>query len=243
MKLWLRWAGVLLLCALFVRAGFWQLDRAEQKESELASVGAVLLDRSPQPLADAIQAPPAWVELHGRFEDHPPLRLDQQQRQGRVGVQVYRLFRTIEGESLWVDVGWRPLPAERSLPAEPALPEQIVVLSGLLTPPPASGLPIGPDLTPAGDGGWLALRLSPQALATARMPPTVASAAISAKPPQALDRLVLRLDPAMALGHARDLDLLVNTLPPEKHRGYALQWFGFAIGLFLLSLYLQLRRP
>ena len=32
---------------------------------------------------------------------------------------------------------------------------------------------------------------------------------------------VLRLDPALPLGYARDLDVLPNTLPPERHRGYA----------------------
>ena len=40
---------------------------------------------------------------------------------------------------------------------------------------------------------------------------------------------VLQLDPALPLGYARDLDMLPNTLPPERHLGYAVQWFGLAL--------------
>jgi cytochrome oxidase assembly protein ShyY1 len=53
---------------------------------------------------------------------------------------------------------------------------------------------------------------------------------------------VLRLDPAVPLGHARDLDALPNTLPPERHRGYAVQWFGLAFATVVATVLLSLRR-
>lgn len=53
---------------------------------------------------------------------------------------------------------------------------------------------------------------------------------------------VLRLDPALPLGYTRDLDVLPNTLPPERHRGYALQWFGLALATLILALFLGFRR-
>jgi cytochrome oxidase assembly protein ShyY1 len=53
---------------------------------------------------------------------------------------------------------------------------------------------------------------------------------------------VLRLDPALPLGYARDLDVLPNTLPPERHRGYAVQWFGLALATLILALFLGFRR-
>ena len=170
---------------------------------------------------------PAWVALRGVFEAVPALRLDNRQRGGRVGVQVYRRFRTESGLRLWVDVGWRPLPAGREVPPEPALPQASQSIEGLLVPPPAAGLALGPAASALPDGGRLALRLD---------------AAVLREGGPSLDSAVLRLDPASPIGYERDLDLLANTLPPEKHRGYALQWFGFAAGLFLLSLYLQFRR-
>ncbi|MFN7212362.1 MAG: SURF1 family protein [Lysobacteraceae bacterium] len=242
MKRLALWALALGLCALFVRAGFWQAGRATEKEAQRAAATAVLSARSPVPLGEARRRMPAWVSIEGRFAEAPPLRLDNQRRGERVGVHVYRAFETVDGWQLWVDLGWRPLPPDRRLPAETALPPGGVRLAGLLVPPPSAGLPIGPALSPAPDGGWLALRLPPDALATAWGRPGVAPAPISADD-RRIDTAVLRLDPALPIGYERDLDLLANTLSPDKHRGYALQWFGFAVGLLLLSLYLQFRRP
>lgn len=226
MKRLLLWTLALLLVAAFVRAGLWQSGRALEKEAQLEAAARVLAERRARPLAEALSAMPAWVGVEGRFEAHPPLRLDNQRRGARVGVQVYRAFRVATGERLWVDLGWRPLPADRTLPEEPAFPPGATRLEGLLVPPPSAGVALGPAVSPAADGGWLALRLEPHVLQGG------------------IDDAVLRLDPALPIGHERDLDLLANTLPPEKHRGYALQWFGFAAGLLLISFYLQFRpRP
>ena len=223
----LLWCLVLVAVAVFLRAGAWQAGRADEKAALLAASAAVLAERRAVPLADAFGAMPAWVALEGRFADRPALRLDNQRRGARVGVQVYRLFELGDGTRLWVDLGWRPLPADRTVPSEPPLPGGSQRLEGLLVPPPSAGLSLGPAASPTPDGGLLALRLEPDVLRDAGA--TVTSA-------------VLRLDPTAAIGHERDLDLLANTLPPEKHRGYALQWYGFAAGLLLLSLHLQFRR-
>jgi cytochrome oxidase assembly protein ShyY1 len=223
----LLWAVALGLCLAFVRAGLWQSGRAIEKETLLADSARVLAERQPEPLADALAAMPAWVAVEGAFEAIPALRLDNQRRGPQVGVQVYRAFRLDDGRRLWVDIGWRPLPADRRVPEETPMPAAPMRLEGLLVPPPSAGLALGPAASALPDGGRLALRLEPEVLREAG---------------EALDGAVLRLDPATPLGHERDLDLLANTLSPDKHRGYALQWFGFAAGLLLLSLFLQFRR-
>lgn len=232
----LLWSLALGLCALFVSAGLWQSGRAVQKDRLLADSARVLEERRAIPLQEAQAAMPAWVAVDGRFDARPALRLDNQRRGARVGVQVYRLFALDDGQRLWVDLGWRELPADRRLPAEPPLPDGPLRLEGLLVPPPSAGIALGPAAAPAPDGGVLALRLEPAVLREAAGPGAGHAAA------RTLEGAVLRLDPAIALGHERDLDLLANTLSPDKHRGYALQWFGFAAGLLLLSLYLQFRR-
>ena len=53
---------------------------------------------------------------------------------------------------------------------------------------------------------------------------------------------VLKLDPALAIGHERDLDVLPNTLPPERHLGYAVQWFALALAVLATALVLTYRR-
>ena len=60
---------------------------------------------------------------------------------------------------------------------------------------------------------------------------------------------VLRLDPARNKGDAgvmlapgeRDLDILPNTLTPERHLGYAVQWFGLALAVLVAAIILTLR--
>jgi cytochrome oxidase assembly protein ShyY1 len=49
---------------------------------------------------------------------------------------------------------------------------------------------------------------------------------------------VLKLDPALPLGYPRDLDILPNTLPPERHVGYAVQWFALALAMLVMALVL-----
>ena len=49
------------------------------------------------------------------------------------------------------------------------------------------------------------------------------------------------LDPALPLGYTRDLELLPNTLPPERHLGYAVQWFGLALAVLLTAAVLSWR--
>ena len=53
---------------------------------------------------------------------------------------------------------------------------------------------------------------------------------------------VLRLSPQAGFGFARDFDALPNTLPPEKHYGYALQWWGLAAATLVVALVLTFRR-
>ena len=59
---------------------------------------------------------------------------------------------------------------------------------------------------------------------------------------QALPDRVLRLDPALPFGDERDLDLLPNTLPPQRHLGYAVQWFGLALTVLVVAGVLERRR-
>lgn len=194
----------------------------------LAGVRAVLADRRPLPLAEAGRgAGYAWAAGRGRFRPAPVLLLDNQRRGQAVGVQVLGVFKPRSGAPLLVELGWLPVPPDRRLP-RPALPTGEVELAGLLTPPPAPGLALGADHLAQGSH-WLLTRVDIPALSKATG--------------VALAPRVLRLDPALAnLGFARDLDVLPNTLPPERHRGYALQWFGLSATLLAITLFLFLRR-
>ena len=230
--LWIGWVLALAACAAFTAAGLWQLDRQVQKQAMLAASTAVLEARDARPLA--IAADPArargydWAAGDGRFADGPPVLLDNQQRLGRPGVRAYRLFVPDAGTPLLVELGWLPVPGDRTLPSVD-LPPGAVNVSGLLAPPPATGLGRATAVAQA-DGSLLTVGLDAANLAGA-----LGQAAL---PPR-----VLKLDPALALGYPRDLDILPNTLPPERHLGYAVQWFALAAAVLALALFMTVRRP
>jgi surfeit locus 1 family protein len=193
----------------------------------LDAVAQVMQRRAPGPLSAAAQSTGyGWAAGSGKFLSAPVLLLDNQRRGDAVGVHVYLPFQADAGSTLLVDMGWLALPGDRKLP-DIRVPVGTQNVSGLLSPPPAAGLALGPAYTDQGRY-WLLTRVDIPALAAAsrlRLAPRV-----------------LRLDPALALGYPRDLDLLSNTLPPERHRGYALQWFGLAAVVLFTTLFLSFRR-
>ena len=225
------WVLALLLVAGFVWLGRWQLHRAEAKQHMLAGVAQALAARTPQPLALAAQPARAagydWAEGSGRFADGPVLLLDNQRRGEAVGVRVFAPFLPDAGGMLLVDLGWLPLDGTRRMPS-PAIPAGEQRVRGLLTPPPATGLRLGADHVVLDSRRWLLTRVDIDALAPALGP--------------SLAPRVLRLDPALRIGFARDLEVLPNTLTPDRHRGYAVQWFGLAFATLATALFLATRR-
>lgn len=225
-RLLFGWTLALLAIALFVRLGVWQASRAVEKQAMLDSAADVLRARDARPLS--IAADPArataldWAQGTGRFDGRDALLLDNQQRDRRAGVRTYRIFVPVDGAPMLVDLGWRPLPGDRTLPLTPPIAGSLT-LRGLLAPPPSSGLALGPSMQKQGDA-WLLSRVDLADIATQ----TGLSVPLAPR--------VLRLDPALPIGYARDLALLANTLPPDKHRGYALQWFALALAVFITAL-------
>jgi surfeit locus 1 family protein len=239
------WALAIALIAVFTSLGFWQLGRAAQKHRTIERATTVLEQRQPVPLSAALEPLRArgydWAQGRGGFAARPPVLLDNQQRGGRAGVRVYRVFYPDDGGELLVDLGWLPWPGDRRLPKIPPPPmgpgqDSRLELRGLLAPPPSAGLELGPAMAARSDvplGGvrvWLATRLELDAVDREIGHPSFAFA------PR-----VLRLDPALPIGFERDLELLPNTLPPEKHRGYAVQWFGLALAALVTASILTFR--
>ena len=226
------WALAITGVALFVALGLWQSRRALDKEAVLAEAAATVADRSANPLSVASDPARAgrieWASGPGEFTDAPALLLDNQQRGGRVGVRAYRIFQPASGGPLLVDLGWLPLPPDRTMPAVER-PQGTVTLSGLVAPPPSSGIPMGEGVHHK-QGHWLLTRIDIEAITAAT------------ELQRGLAPRVLRLDPALPIGYDRDLEVLANTLSPDKHRGYALQWFGLAVTALVIALVLTFRR-
>lgn len=236
------WLVALLLAAGFASLGRWQLARMHEKRVLLADAARALDHAHPQPLRLASDHRRRqafdWSAGQGWVAD-AVVWLDNQQRQGRVGVRRYCVLLPEAGtQAVLVDTGWWPLDGARTLPEIGCRAHGIQRVRGLLAPPPSEGLVHGAALARQRDGTWLVARMDLPDIARAlRLPAGIAPR-------------VLRLDPVrlpgdggmMSASGARDLDILPNTLTPERHLGYAVQWFGLALAVLVVALVLTLRK-
>lgn len=226
------WALACVAMALFAGLGSWQLDRRLGKQAMLDAAQRVLADRKPRLLSAAADLQRArdydWAAGAGHFVDAPAVLLDNQQHGGRAGVRIYRLFQPDgAGAPLLVELGWTPLPGDRTMPDVPRA-QGPLRLEGLLAPPPSPGIARAIAARQQ-NGTLLATGLEGEQLRTA-----LGQAQLAPR--------VLRLDPKLPIGYARDLDILPNTLPPQKHLGYAIQWFALALAVLVTALLLTLRK-
>lgn len=225
--------ATLLVFPILVLLGFWQLDRAEQKEQALAAFDA----RAEQSPVDLNQADPdpeddlyRPAEARGSFDTSRQFLLDNQVRNRQVGYHVLTPFR-LKGreEAVLVDRGWVPSGSSRAeLPARPA-PEDVDMVRGHIDQGPATGIRLGGIAD--GEQGW-PLRVQ-----------YVDYKELGARLDYALLPVVLRLDENAAGGYQRDWRPSHPTgYGPDRNRGYAFQWFGLAATLAIIYLVVNLKR-
>ena len=203
----------------FVWLGIWQLDRAAQKVKLLAAFAAAP-HSVPQPL-DAVRDVASaehypHVHIAGHYLADRGYLLDEQAHAGKFGVHAIGVFAGVgEDRLLLVDRGWVQWNHARgTLPTLPALPAGEIALTGLYAPYPSSGLRMGGDALP-GQKNWPKLTLYLDA------------ASIAADLGKPLLPRVLLLDPAQNSGFVRQWT--PQLMSPQRHRAYAVQWFGFAV--------------
>jgi surfeit locus 1 family protein len=223
--------ATLLSFALFVRLGFWQLDRAAQK---IGIQNAVLV-QSQHPVTDD-----SWTQSSGKGADlsawqYRPVQvsgtwlhthtvyLENRQMGGQTGFLVLTPLR-LEGRDdvVLVQRGVAPRDfRDRSRLPKLQTPTDPVHLQGRLSQPPSLIF----AFEEGGDGQIrhnLDLAQYAQDTGLALLPLTIQQT-------------------------SPDSDLLQHwTLPPDahhKHYGYAFQWFGLAALVFILWMWFQIVRP
>jgi cytochrome oxidase assembly protein ShyY1 len=214
---------------LLLRLGFWQLTRADEKQQYLVQLQESVTSKKAINLSqvNATSQKLEWASGRIYFLDKPIILLDNQRKDQQVGVTVYQLARNETQQEFLVDLGWLLVSGTRVFPKPDALLGEYNV-SGLLLPAPAAGFELGEAVSSLDDNRLLVTRIDIEALSKQFDKPLVSR--------------VLRIDPSIAIGYERSLTVSSNTLPPEKHRGYAFQWFGLALAFLCLSLYVWKRK-
>jgi len=225
-------AAFALVFPLLLGLGLWQMERAAAKQALVEQRASSELVASLQlhgggSLSEADRYRPAQVR--GRYMAEQQWLLDNRVYRGQPGYHVFTPFR-IAGEdapTLLVNRGWVAVGASREyLPALPVT-EQPVTLTGRLDSPASVGLVVGEVPLQSVADKVLVQSLDIAALAAARGMP--------------LMRYALVIDDGQPGGLQYDWSPIPE-MGPEKHLGYAVQWFGLAVALLIIFVGVNTRR-
>ncbi|MDJ0739395.1 MAG: SURF1 family protein [Gammaproteobacteria bacterium] len=217
---------------ILLSLGYWQMGRAAAKQelveqraaSELTAPLALAGTTS---LAEDDRYRPAIVT--GRYVDDQQWLLDNRVYRGQAGYHVFTPF-VIDGErapALLVNRGWIAVGESREYLPRLPVPEGDVTLRGRLDSPASVGLVVGEVPLQSVEDRVLVQALDIQALAAARQ--------------MSLLRYALVIDDGQPGGLQYDWSPIPQ-MGPEKHLGYAVQWFGLAVALLIIFIGVNTRR-
>ncbi len=212
------WLMAVLTIPLFVALGFWQLQRAEQKQGlndlrqNRTQDEIIKLDGTAPDDAESLRY--RRVRIEGIYDGAHQFLIDNQIQGGAAGFHVLTPFRLRGSDkAILVNRGWIPLGSDRqALPDIGLPPDAGESLTGMIDLMHRVGFQLSGADTPT--AGWPSLVQvpNPDRLAERLGYPLL--------PYQVL------LSPEATAGFSRKWQ--VSQLDPGKNRGYALQWFLFA---------------
>ena len=223
----------LLLLPLLLSLGNWQLRRAEEKRE----LQVTLAERTQQA---EVRLKPAHgqgremlfrkVVVHGRMLSDRQYLLDNQTNKGRVGYLVYTPLRMVSGSALvLINRGWVQAPPTRGDLPEVTVPEDGVLVRGILSDPPGKLLQLAePQADLARDAAW---PRRVQGIDLKRMERELG---------EPLLPFVVQIAAGEPLALTQDWHPYVDQ--PQKHVSYAVQWFTMAVVLILIFVALNTRR-
>lgn len=217
---------IIALCTAlcFIRLGFWQMQRGEYKKKLKTAQSAALL-KTPRPLqSDDVPQAYEAIELEGHYE-RETVFLDNQHWQHRFGYHVLSPFLTIHGQRILIDRGWvEGDPTRRTLPAivTPELPQKII---GQVWRPALNRWSIGPQMEIKSKRVFVIEQANPMLLNSYFR--------------GGLEPFLIRLDGAAPNGFIRVW--AEQTFTPERHYGYAVQWFAMALTVCVLTMVMYRR--
>ena len=220
--------ATLVFAVLLVKLGFWQLHRAHYKEALLQRMA----ERSHHPVEslaslerlgkDVADFP---VRLHGRYLNKYNLLLDNRVYQQVAGYDVLTPFLT-QGKIVLINRGWIPEGQTRAiLPPIPAIHGE-QTLDGTAAVPNPNIFILKDDNYNQVSWPFLIQKIDLEKTATLFDHP--------------VEPFVLQLKPDKNSHFVRVWHS--NFMRPERHYGYAFQWFSLCVALIVIYLTVNTRR-
>ena len=225
-KSWVAFLAFASILSLLLYLGFWQLNRADEKQELIK----MRLDREQGPVlrldknfldSDGLRY--RKVEVSGVYDSQHQFLLDNQIVAGRVGVYVMTPLRIAGSSSaVLVNRGWVPISGRRRVETDIGIDELHVKLVGRVKNFPSVGYQLDGAEIPS--PGWPSMV---QVVGAEQLSKTLGyellpyQLLLSADAEQGFDRRWPESYP----------------MSPEKHIGYAVQWFALAFTLVVLFMW------
>ena len=212
---------------LFTSLGFWQLNRAHEK-TKILNEYQQRAKTGPLSTKD-LERPDDWrfyqIKLVGKFDDGHTILLDNKTFNGKVGYEVYTPFLAKGLSSpILVDRGFIPMGVSReALPAVPKTAKGTITIQGMLNVPPTY-VAFG-DMSENGKIQW------PLRVEYIHLPQ------ISKLLKDSFYPYIVSLNPESP--SALQVKWQITNVDPNKHKGYAVQWFALALTLLIISVVLN----
>jgi surfeit locus 1 family protein len=218
----------LLFFCLFISLGNWQLKRAKEKRALLATYES-RIKRAPQRIT-TLSTPSDLrfyqILLHGHFQNEKTILLDNKTYAGQIGYEIYTPFLAQElTKPILVDRGFismgqtrQTLPIIRRNTGE-------ITLTGMLNLPPKYV-----SLGGIAESTTLSWPLRVEYIHLDELKKYLGDLS---------DPYVLQINPNHVAAYPIKWEIVI--MSPEKHLGYALQWFAFALTLLILFVALNRR--
>jgi surfeit locus 1 family protein len=219
----------IVLIAMLVSLGRWQLHRAVEKrvlyDAFTAGSDAVRRIDLQTPKLPRYQ----HLEAVGHYDDTRQILIDNMFNAERAGYFVITPFALQGGGWVLVNRGWVPFGATRAArPAIPVAPDDRQI-RGRADNLPSPGIHMG---TPA--------PLAPPYPVVANFPTQTEIAQLLKESEWAPAADLILLDAGESDGYARNW--APPGVPPMRHVGYAVQWFGLALALAVIYVVTNFRR-
>jgi surfeit locus 1 family protein len=212
-----------------ISLGFWQLDRAEfkdtlqQKITERKNLSVSRLDELPMTADDRRYLP---VKITGEFDLRHSFLLDNKTFNGRVGYHVFTPVKTSDSKVILISRGFVEMGKTREQLPDIKTPEGNLSIPGILDLPPSRAIVLAKNVNQADK--WPAVLQY------------VDIDEISQMLGYELYDMVLWLNKDEIGGFEYDLPVL--NLNAAKNSGYAFQWFAMSLALFIIYIVVNSRR-
>lgn len=218
---------IFVAVVIMLRLGFWQLERMEEKQIRLSTLtqklssGDASLTSLPESLDEAADMPVAFI---GNSDTDRLIYLDNRIVEGAVGYEVLMPVETNIGWII-VNLGWVKGTHTREILPTVSIPAQNQRFSGNV---------VVPTLNPMISETATALDGYPLLIQQIDLEKLEFITGLSLQP------FIVALTDDPKTGFKNNWRPVV--MPPEKHFGYALQWFGLALAALIIYFVALLKR-